>query len=203
MRGDARGGHRLSDHVCGVGGIRGQEHRVSLLGDLAELPEVKLGDPDPCGVGAAGIDQLLADDREGFSRGSRSEHGGFRLRLSLQHSLLLLTLRAVHRSLALSLGLQHRRPLATFRFGLHLHGHLDARGRDDVADLVTKALEAPVGGGFVDRVDDAVVEVVPLLERLVEGDLANLAAHRGLRELRDGVDRVLHAVRRLDRVHHA
>mmetsp|Transcript_6310 Transcript_6310/g.23098 ORF Transcript_6310/g.23098 Transcript_6310/m.23098 type:complete len:203 (+) Transcript_6310:4615-5223(+) len=43
--------------------------------------------------------------------------------------------------------------------------------------------------------------MIALFERLVQGYLADLASHRRLRELRQRVYRILHAVRRLERVH--
>ena len=46
----------------------------------------------------------------------------------------------------------------------------------------------------LDAVHDVTIQGLPLLEGLVQGDLAQLAAHGGLRQLHDCVGGVLHAV---------
>ena len=56
---------------------------------------------------------------------------------------------------------------------------------------------------MIDGLDDGEVEVLPLPEEGVEGDLADLGPHGRLGELRDGELGVLDAVARLVRVLHA
>ena len=113
------------------------------------------------------------------------------------------TLRDVDLGRALPLRLEHARALAPLRLGLQRHRVDDARRRRDVLDLVAHALEPPRLGRLVDRAHDGPVERLALLERAVERDAAELGAHRRLRELADGVERAVDAVRRLEGVGHA
>ena len=91
---------------------------------------------------------------------------------------------------------------ALLALGAHLLFH---RGqhvvrRRDVLDLVAQHLHAPGLGRLVELLHDLQVDVHALFERLVEVDLADLAAQRRLRQLRDGEDVVGDAVRRALRV---
>ena len=71
----------------------------------------------------------------------------------------------------------------------------------NVLDFVTEDLHAPGIRRFVELLDHPQVDVPPLLEGLVQLDLADLATQRGLGELGDGEEVVANAVGRSCRVH--
>jgi hypothetical protein len=64
----------------------------------------------------------------------------------------------------------------------------------DIPDFVTQALDTPILGGLVDGLGDVHVESRALFQDVVEGELADLATHRGLGKLADGVLSVFNAV---------
>jgi hypothetical protein len=74
--------------------------------------------------------------------------------------------------------------------------------RRQVLDFVAQHLHAPVERGLVDGGDHLGVDDVALLEGLVELELADHAAQRGLRQLRHSHDVVRRAVARAHRVGH-
>ena len=77
---------------------------------------------------------------------------------------------------------------ALFALGgdLLLHGVQDFLGWRQVLDLVAQHLDTPVQGGLVDGLHHLGVDDVALFKGLVEFQLANDGAQRGLRQLRDG-----------------
>jgi hypothetical protein len=77
---------------------------------------------------------------------------------------------------------------ALFAFGgdLRLHRAQDFGRRRQVLDFVAQHLHAPVQRRFVDGLDHLGVDHVTLLEGLVQLQLADHAAQRGLRQLGDG-----------------
>jgi hypothetical protein len=64
----------------------------------------------------------------------------------------------------------------------------------DIPDFVTQALHTPVLGGLIDCLGDVHVESRTLLQDVVERELADLATHRGLGKLTDGVFGIFNAV---------
>ena len=108
--------------------------------------------------------------------------------------LLLLAFGGVDRGVALALGGQDDGALLALGAHLLFHRGQHVLRRRDVLDLVAQHLHAPRLGGLVELGDDRDVDVGALLERAVEVDLADLAAQRRLRELRDGEQVVLDAV---------
>ena len=86
--------------------------------------------------------------------------------------------------------------LPALRLSLHLHRHAHGLRRRDIADLISHARDAPRSRCVVDGLDDGFIEAVAIDKGLVERELADLGAHRRLRELRDRKVRVLDAIRR-------
>ena len=90
--------------------------------------------------------------------------------------------------LAPAFGRRDQRALLALGGDLRLHRAQDLGRRRQVLDLVAQHLHAPGQRRFVERADDRGVDQVALLEGLVELHLADHAAQRGLRQLRDGDD---------------
>ena len=99
-------------------------------------------------------------------------------------------------------GRQNHRALLALGAHLLLHRRQNVVRRRDVLDLVAQHLHAPRLRRLVELADDLRVDVGPLLERLVQIDLADLAAQRRLRELADREHVVGDAVRRALRIQH-
>ena len=93
---------------------------------------------------------------------------------------------------------------ALFALGrdLGLHGQQNFLGRRQVLDLVAQYLHTPVERRLIDGLDDLGIDDVALLEGLVQLQLADHAAQRGLGQLRDGHDVVGRAVAGAHRVRH-
>ena len=89
---------------------------------------------------------------------------------------------------------------ASFTFGLRLPRHrpLHGVGQRDVLDLDTFDVDAPARGRAVDHQLHALVELLSIAQQVVEVALADDGPERGLRDLPDGGDVVLHVDRRTD-----
>ncbi|KAJ6437831.1 LOW QUALITY PROTEIN: ubiquitin-conjugating enzyme variant MMS2 [Purpureocillium lavendulum] len=181
------------DHAANVADVAGHDDGGALLGQLAK------------GVDAHGaartllaVEDALGDGVDALGRGAGLEQDGLGLTVGHVDALgahglggeddaLLLTLGDVDGALALTLRVENLGALGALGRDLAVHGLDDGGGRVDVADLVPQTRDAPGLGGVVDGSGDVGVEGGTLLEDVVEGELADLGAHRRLRELRDGV----------------
>src|SRR5258705_266557 len=95
-----------------------------------------------------------------------------------------------------------RAPLA-LRLGLAGHRALHLGRQVDGLDLDRRDLDAPGLGVQVENLLELLVDLLALREQVVEIQLAERAAQRGLRELGGGVEEVLHLDDGLLRVDHA
>src|SRR6185503_11540502 len=109
--------------------------------------------------------------------------------------LLLLALRGVDGRIALTFRRENHRALLALGAHLLLHRREDVGRRLDVLDLVAQHLDAPRLRCLVELADDRDVDGRALLERAIQIDLADIAAKRRLRELRDGEDVVRDSIR--------
>ena len=99
--------------------------------------------------------------------------------------LLLLAFRVVDGGVARAFRRQDDGALLALGAHLLFHRRQHVVRRRDVLDLVAQHLDAPRLRRLVELGDDLRVDVGALLERAVEIDLADLAAQRRLRQLRD------------------
>src|SRR6267143_1505297 len=110
------------------------------------------------------------------------------LALGPEYRGLLLAIGDVDLLLSLALGFCDERAFFPLGGDLLLHRAQDRFGGRQAFDLVAQHLDSPVSARLVERGDDLPVDLVARLERLVELHLADLAAQRGLRQLRDRRD---------------
>ena len=99
---------------------------------------------------------------------------------------LLVALGRIDLGVALTLGGEHDGALFALGAHLLLHRRQHVLRRRDVLDLVAHHLDAPRNRRLVQLSHDVGVDDAARLEGAVELDLADLAAQRGLRELRNG-----------------
>jgi hypothetical protein len=165
------------------------------------------------GLLATGLADRVGHFANGLGSCVRHGNDGGRLALGLVDLRLLFALGAGDEGLALAggdvdlllatpFGRGDECALFALRGDLRLHRVQDLLGRREILDLVAQHLYAPGERGLVDGVDDLAVDDVALLESLVQFELADHAAQRRLRKLRDRDDVVRRAVARLLGVRH-
>ncbi len=98
---------------------------------------------------------------------------------------LLVTLGLLDGAAAFTLRLEDHRAAAALGGGLFLHCALDARRRRDLADLDRLHSNAPLVGGFVEFLADALVDHLPAGEGVVEFHVADHGPQRRLGQVRD------------------
>ena len=108
--------------------------------------------------------------------------------------LLLLAFRLIDGGVALAFGRENHRAFLPLGAHLLFHRGQDIFRRRDVLDLIPQDLYAPGLRGLVQFIDDLAVDVGAFFERAVEFDFPDLAAERGLGQLRDGKAIVADAV---------
>src|SRR5687768_3884937 len=188
------------DHAANVAHVAGNDDSGALLGQFGESIDVLLGDCEADGTAGTilALSDALAHGVDTLSCRSRLEENSLRLTICLIDPLRAHSLRRENHTLFLSFGNVDRASTLTFRlenFGalgslcgdLTVHGLDNGSGRVDVADLVSQASDAPCFSGVVDGGGDVCIQGCALLENMIEGELADLGAHGGLRELRNGV----------------
>src|SRR5882757_8467431 len=198
---------------CEVGKIRRYYQRGPSLRELAELLHVLFADAQLHGFDAAAVGQCDAHLAQPLGRGARHGENGLRLtlgfvdlllfvRLGLLYHALLVAFRRVDLGITLSFGGQHHGALFALRAHLLLHGLQHVLGRRDVLDLVAQNFDPPRSRRLVQFTHDVGIDGAARLEGAVEFDLADLAAQRGLRQLRNGEPEIGDAVRGEMRIHH-
>ena len=128
--------------------------------------------------------------------------GGFAAALGGEDLRLLGAFRRQDRRLPLALG--HQDGGALVALGLHLprHGVDQIARRLDVLDLDTRDLDAPIAGRVVDHLQQAMVDLVALRQKLVQIHGAHHRADVGHGEVEDRRFEVVDLIARLRRVHH-
>ena len=195
------------DHAAHIAHIAGDDDGGALAGQLRKGIDVLLGDAQAHGAlgGSAPLVDATAHGVDAPGGGFGLEEDGLGLAvgaidllgaqgLGRQDDALLLALGDVDGALALALGVEDLGALRPLRCHLPVHGGHDGLGRVDVPDLVPQARHAPCLRRFVDRRRDVGVERGSLFQYVVEGQLADFAAHCGLGELRDGVLGVFNSI---------
>ena len=189
---------------------------ISVLVVLREVAEratycsatLRFTAPNPPGLAIASATCRIAfafasaidEDRRGLAL--RLVDLGLLLAFGAGDRRLALAVRDVDLLLAPAFGGRDQRALLALGGDLRLHRAQDLRRRRQVLDLVAQHLDAPVRRRLVERGDDRRVDLVALLEGPVELHLADHAAQRRLRELRDRDDVVRRAVGREPRIGH-
>ena len=148
--------------------------------------------------------------RGGLGLGNRLDLVGFRGRLQahalglplggVDGALALALRRLVDQFLAVALRFQDFRAAQPLRVRLLLHGLARAAVDVDVGDLVAEHADAPGLRRLVQGLRDADVELLALEEELVQFQIPDFFAHRGLGQRSYRPFRVLDAVTRLVRV---
>src|SRR5262249_53768798 len=201
------------NHRSYIARIQRQHQRITLLGQLAELGNILLRHAQLHSLEAAGFVNRFGHFAQALCRGRRDRENGLGLafgnvdlllavRFRLLDHLLLLTLRGVDRSIAHALGLQNHGTLLAFGAHLLFHGGQNIFRRRDVLDLITQHFYAPRITRLVEFADHRDVDMHALFEGAVQIDLSNLAAKRGLRQLRDREHVARNAVAGPRRVQH-
>lgn len=199
--------HGARDHAAHVADVARHHDGRALLGEPAKRLDVLLrhAQADGAAGGVLALAQAAGDGVDAAGRGGRADEDGLRLaggrvdllaleRLGREDDALLAALGDVDGALPLPFALEDLGPLAPLRRDLPVH-RLNHRVRGvDVADLVPEADDAPVARRLVDRLGDVGVEGGPFAQDVVEGEAADFAAHRRLRQLADGVLGVFHPV---------
>mmetsp|Transcript_24000 Transcript_24000/g.76590 ORF Transcript_24000/g.76590 Transcript_24000/m.76590 type:complete len:231 (+) Transcript_24000:215-907(+) len=160
-------GHGLSNHPRRVRDVRGQHDTVAGLGQLAERLHILLGNAQRGGIAPPRRRNCLRDGQEPDRRGLGLQLDPLSIGLGLHDNRLLGSIRLVDLGLAVSLRLEDLSTLAALRFSLHIHRLPHAWRWRNIANLVPQALNAPGERGVVDRVHNAIIEVLALLEGLV------------------------------------
>lgn len=206
--------HSTADPAANVTQFCGNNHSIALLCQLAKRINVLFRHLQRhCVLASSGLVYGLCNQPDTLSFGPGSCQdclsltGGLvsdflLLTLGGQHGALLLALSDVDVALSLPFGLQNLCPFAPLSADLSVHGLEHVCRWVDIADLVSEALDAPAFRGLVDGSGDVAVQVLALLEDVVQGQLANLGTHCGLRQLGNRVFCVLDAVACLVGVDH-
>ncbi len=197
--------HGRGDEAGGLAHVSRHDEGGARFGEVGISVQTLLGDLELHGFGAAGFLNGIGHDfqrvRGGVGHGL--DGGGFALRIV--DGRLLLPFRSRDEGLALAFGDVDGLLTRTFRGGDHgalftlggnlaLHGVQDFVGRGEILDFVAQHLHAPGGGGIVERIHHAVIDELAFFEGLVEFELADHRAQRGLRQLGDGDDVVRRAI---------
>src|ERR1700742_2601365 len=209
----SRDAGRHRDDGSQIGQIRGHYQGCADLRQLAELLHIFFADTQLHGFDAAAVRQCDAHLPQTL-RG-RGRDGQNRLRLTfgfvdllllvgfgLFDHALLVAFRGIDLGVALAFGGQH--DCAFLALGAHLlfHGGQHVLRRRDVLDFVAQYLHAPGGRCLVQLGNDIRDDGAARLERSIQLDFADLAAQRGLRQLRNRKSIVGDSVRGEVRVHH-
>ncbi len=192
--------HRSGDHAPDIAHVTGHDHGRPFLCELPKRIDVFLRHAET----HRSLSALLAvrdASRHGIDSGGGGlgfhedglslTVGGIDLfglqRFGSKDDALLAAFRDVDGTLSLTLRLENLGSLASLSRHLAVHRRHDALRGVNIPDLVPETDHPPGLRGFVDGLRDVGVERGPLFEHVVERELADLRAHRGLGQLRDGV----------------
>jgi hypothetical protein len=167
-----------------VRNVARDDERVARLREIRERLDVLLRDAQVRRVHPALGLHRRRDDANGVRVRVRDELDRARLARGLVDLRLLLALGFEDRRLALAvgdvdlllalaLGSRDHRALLALGGDLRLHRAQDRLGRREALDLVAQHLDTPGAAGFVEHLDDVMVDLVAALEGAVELHLAD------------------------------